>query len=335
MLIDHAIIHVRSGKGGDGHVSFARFKYVPKGGPDGGNGGDGGSVFLVADAGVDTLLDFSGRHDWPGHDGEPGQAKQAAGRDGENLDILVAPGTLVFDNDTGELLADLDAVGKRICVAKGGRGGFGNEHFKSPTHQAPRSASAGEPAQERNLRLELKLIADAGIIGKPNAGKSTLLARVSRATPKIAAYPFTTLTPILGIAELTGARRMVLADIPGLIEGAHQGHGLGTQFLRHIERTRLLLHLLEVEPADGSDPIANYHVIRHELASYSPALAAKPELILLSKMDLLDPAAARAAADRIGQTLGKPLLLISAATGAGLTDALESCWRVLQQAKAI
>jgi len=331
MLIDHAIIHVRSGKGGEGHISFARFKYVPKGGPDGGNGGDGGNVFLFADPDVDTLLDFTGRHDWHGHDGGNGQAKQAAGRDGEDLRIPVPLGTLVYDQDTGETLADLDAPGKEILVAKGGRGGFGNEHYKTPTLQAPRVATPGEPAQERNLRLELKLIADVGIIGKPNAGKSTLLSRVSRATPKIAAYPFTTLSPILGITELVGARRMVLADIPGLIEGAHQGHGLGTQFLRHIERTRLLLHLLEVEPADGSDPIANYHIIRHELASYSPALAEKPELLLLTKMDLLDPAAARQAASRIAESLGKSLLPISAATGLGVPAALEACWKLLHQ----
>ena len=330
MLIDHAIINVRAGKGGDGHVSFRREKFVPKGGPDGGNGGDGGSVYLLADSGVDTLLDFAGRHDWHARDGEPGGIKDAAGRDGEDLEIRLPPGTLVFDDATGQLLVDLDVAGKRVRIAKGGRGGFGNDHFKSPTNQAPRVASPGQPPEALALRLELKLIADVGLVGKPNAGKSTLLSSVSRATPKIADYPFTTLEPQLGIVELPGNRRMVLADLPGLIKGAHAGHGLGTQFLRHIERTRILVHLLEIEPSDGSNPVENYHVIRNELARYSPQLAAKTQIIALSKMDLLGTDQDRAAAvELITQALGMPVMTISAATGQGVSALMETCWKTL------
>jgi GTP-binding protein len=223
----------------------------------------------------------------------------------------------------------------RIVIARGGRGGFGNEHFKSPTHQTPTHATPGEPAVEHRLRLELKLIADIGLVGLPNAGKSTLLARVSRARPKIADYPFTTLWPQLGIAELSDGRRMVIADIPGLIENAHAGSGLGIQFLRHIERTRLLVHMVEVEPADGSDPVENYHTIRRELAEYSPQLAAKPQMVTLSKMDLLASDDDRtAAAQLMHEVLGIPVHAISAATGVGVDALLEACWSSLERVDA-
>ncbi|HEX7009146.1 MAG TPA: GTPase ObgE [Phycisphaeraceae bacterium] len=327
MFVDSAIIHVRSGKGGDGCVSFRREKYIPKGGPDGGDGGDGGSVILQASEQVQTLLDFAGKHHWHAENGQPGGPKQMHGRKGRDLTIPLPPGTLVYDHDTGELIVDLDEPGKSVVIARGGKGGWGNEHFKSPTNQAPRQATPGEPAQELTLRLELKLIADVGLVGKPNAGKSTLLSRISRATPKIADYPFTTLAPQLGIAELPGHRRLVVADIPGLIERAHQGAGLGVRFLRHIERTGLLIHLIEVEPADGTDPVENYQVVRRELAEYSAALAEKTELVALSKMDLIGGEQDRAAAVQlVEQALGRSVFPISAADGSGIAELLEACW---------
>ncbi|MFA9477697.1 GTPase ObgE [Phycisphaerales bacterium AB-hyl4] len=331
MLVDTATIHVRSGKGGDGCVSFRREKYVPKGGPDGGDGGDGGSVILVADPNVTTLLDFAGRHHWHAESGQPGTSKQQHGRNGEDLLVHVPPGTLVYDDASGELLVDLDAVGKRFVIAEGGKGGYGNERFKSSTNQTPRQSTPGEPAVEHSLRLELKAIADVGLVGKPNAGKSTLLSTLSRARPKIADYPFTTLQPQLGIAELSGGRRMVVADVPGLIEKAHEGHGLGTRFLRHIERTRVLVHLIELEPMDGSDPVQNYRVIRRELEAYAPALAAKPEIVALSKMDLAGEAAEdqATAVELIESVLGAKVMPISSATGDGINALLEACWSAL------
>ena len=335
MLIDSATIEVASGKGGDGCVSFRREKYVPKGGPDGGDGGRGGSVILRASRAVDTLLDFAGRHHWRAPNGEPGGPKSRHGKDAEDLMVDVPPGTLVYDADTDELLADLDADGKRFTVAEGGTAGQGNERFKGPTHQTPREATPGTPGAERRLRLELKLIADVGLVGKPNAGKSTLLSALSQARPKVADYPFTTLEPQLGIAQLASERRLVIADIPGLIEQAHVGRGLGTRFLRHIERTRVLVHILEAEPTDGSDPAANYHTIRHELAAHAPGLAAKPELLALSKMDLLGTAADReAAVELIEQALGRRVLPISAVSGDGIPALLDACWQLARDAGA-
>jgi GTP-binding protein len=332
MLIDSATIIVRSGRGGDGNVSFRREKYIPKGGPDGGDGGDGGSVILEASHNVDTLMDFSGRHHWYAENGESGGRKQQIGKDGEDLVIALPPGTLIYDADTDELIADLDHLGKRIVIAEGGKGGLGNERFKSATNQTPREATPGEPAVQRHLRLELKIIADIGLIGLPNAGKSTLLSRISKATPKIADYPFTTLEPNLGIAELSNGRRIVFADIPGLIEHAHEGQGLGTRFLRHVERTRLLVHLIDIDPADASDPAENYRIIRNELAAYSQTLADKPELVVLSKMDLAGGDEDRdAAVELFGKALNRPVLTISSASGVGLTELLEACWEKLPQ----
>ncbi|MCC6580632.1 MAG: GTPase ObgE [Phycisphaeraceae bacterium] len=336
MLIDQAVIFVRSGKGGDGAVSFRREKFVPKGGPDGGDGGNGGDVMLVATAGVDTLLDFTGRHHWFAEEGGAGAHKQQHGKNGEHLIIKVPPGTLVYNDTTGELIADLDSANKTLVAAKGGRGGFGNEHFKSATHQTPRTASPGEPAVELTLRLELKMIADVGLIGMPNAGKSTLLSVVTRARPKIANYPFTTLEPNLGIAELPGEplpRRLILADIPGLIEGASEGHGLGTEFLRHVERTSVLVHLVECDSVEG-DPVHNYRVIRQELAGYSPELASKREIVALSKMDLLGTNADRqAAVQMVEEELGLPVVALSAASGEGVTALLEQCWQQVSSLK--
>jgi GTP-binding protein len=344
MIVDTAHILVKSGKGGDGCVSFLRLKYIPKGGPNGGDGGDGGSVVLLADPEVETLLDFAGRHHWTAPAGEPGRGKQQAGRKGEDLTVRLPPGTLVYHAETGELIVDLDHPGKTFVAAEGGKGGFGNERFKTPTNQAPQQATEGGPAVEIPLRLELKLIADVGLVGKPNAGKSTLLSVISAASPKIADYPFTTLVPQLGIAELSSesfgaaagaspsGRRLVIADIPGLIEKASEGAGLGSRFLRHIERTRLLIHVLEPEPGDGSEPAENYRTIRAELENHSPALAAKPELIALSKVDLLGGPEDHAVAQQmLEEELGRPVLTFSAATRTGLQELLEAAWQKLQQ----
>lgn len=333
MFVDHAIIHVRAGDGGDGCVSFRREKYIPKGGPDGGNGGKGGDVIAFGDPNVQTLLDFRNKMHWKAKRAEPGKGKNMTGADAEDIVLNLPPGTLIFDNTTGELLVDL-TEGAREVIAKGGEGGWGNDHFKSPTNQTPRESTPGEPGEEREIRLELKLIADVGVVGKPNAGKSTLLAALTRATPKIGDYPFTTLTPQLGIAEVGSERRLVFADIPGLIEGAARGVGLGHEFLRHVERTRVLVHLLEVEPTDGSDPASNYRTIRNELFEYSPELAEKRELIILSKIDLYpNEADVQVAVDMLRTELGldaeTPVYPISAATGAGLRELLGACWQAV------
>ncbi|MEM8495699.1 MAG: GTPase ObgE [Planctomycetota bacterium] len=330
MFIDAAHIFVRSGKGGDGCVSFRRQKYIPKGGPDGGNGGDGGSVILVADPNVETLLDFTGKHHWYAPNGEPGRGKQQWGKKAPDLEVMLPPGTQVFDDETDELLLDLAKPGQRVVICEGGRGGFGNEHFKTPVHQTPREATPGEPGEEKSLRLELKLVADVGLLGKPNAGKSTLLSAVSAARPKIADYPFTTLIPQPGVADLGGGRRLVICDIPGLIEGAASGAGLGHRFLRHVERTAVLVHLLDADPGDGSDPVANYRAIRDELAAYSPALADKPEVVVLSKVDLLGTEEDVAAAiELVADELGQRPLAISSATKQGLDALLETVWNRL------
>jgi len=328
MFVDEAIIHVKAGDGGDGCVSFRREKYIPKGGPDGGDGGDGGSVILEADPNVNTLIDFSGRHHWKARRGQGGMGKKMAGVNGDDLVIKVPPGTLVFDDGHKLLIADLDAPGKTIVAARGGKGGRGNWHFKSATLQAPRYAEPGVDGQERMLRLELKLIADVGLVGMPNAGKSTLLRAISAARPKVADYPFTTLDPQLGIVQLDGDRRLVVADIPGLIEGANSGAGLGHAFLRHIERTKVIVHLLDLYPLDGSDPAENYRIIRRELAAFSPVLAEKREVIAANKMDL---AIDDEAIDGLrGAFPEKRIYAISGASHKGVEELLEALWRIVK-----
>ncbi|MFB3894160.1 MAG: GTPase ObgE [Phycisphaerae bacterium] len=326
MFVDEVDISVAGGQGGDGCVSFRREKYVPRGGPDGGDGGDGGSVLIKADESYNTLQHLAGHHNWKAPAGQPGMGANCAGKDGRDVVILVPPGTIVFDADRHIVLKDLSAAGESVCVAPGGHGGRGNTHFKNSVNQAPRHAEKGEPGVTRNLHLELKLVADAGLVGKPNAGKSTLLSRLSSARPKIAAYPFTTLYPVLGIVELPGYRRFVMADIPGLIEGAHAGAGLGDEFLRHVERTRLLVHILDICPPVG-DPVEDYRAIRRELEQYSPALAAKPEIVVANKIDLTG---SDEAVKRLRDELGVKVHAISAVTGKGLDGLGEQIWRMLQ-----
>jgi GTP-binding protein len=332
MFVDEAVIHVKAGDGGNGCVSFRREKYIPKGGPDGGDGGNGGSVIFVADAGKDTLLDFAGRHHWKAGTGVAGQGKKMYGAAGADLIIVVPCGTLIYDNEHHTLLADLDVTGKRVTICRGGKGGRGNFHFRTPVNQAPRYAEPGTEGGERMLKLELKLIADVGLVGMPNAGKSTLLRAVSAARPKVADYPFTTLDPQLGIVDLIGDRRMVFADIPGLIEGAQHGAGLGHAFLRHIERTHCIVHLLDLYPTDGSDPAENYRTIRRELESFSPVLATKREIIAANKMDLAidDEALAKLRADLGGKTVHA----ISGVSRAGVDPLLELVWRMVSEIKA-
>jgi GTP-binding protein len=333
VFIDRALIQVKAGDGGGGSASFRRGPGIPKGGPDGGNGGDGGDVVFQVEEGLNTLVDFRGAFHWNAENGENGRAKQQIGARGADRVIRVPPGTMIYDNQSSALLADLKP-GDRVVIARGGRGGRGNEAFKSSTNQAPRTAEPGEPGQGFELRLELKLIAEAGLVGLPNAGKSTLLGSISRTNPKIGAYPFTTLSPQLGIAELDQTRRVIFADIPGLIEGAAQGLGLGHDFLRHIERTRVIVHLVSAMPEDESDPAHNYRVIREELRGYSSALAEKPEIICLNKLDLLPDDAARAEAVKAFRAKLKlghdvEVLPLSGATGAGARQLVERVWSML------
>jgi GTP-binding protein len=332
MFVDEAIIHVKAGDGGNGCVSFRREKFVPKGGPDGGDGGHGGDVYFETRADKDTLLDFAGKHHWRAEDGKHGLGKNMYGSDGKDLVIPVPAGTLIYDTDIGLLLKDLNEVGMKVLVCRGGKGGKGNRAFATSTNQAPREFEPGKPGQERNLRLELKLIADVGLVGMPNAGKSTLLSRCSAARPKIAAYPFTTLEPVLGIVELSGFRRFLMADIPGLIEGASQGAGLGHDFLRHIERTKIIVHILDIMPTDGSDPAANYQAIRNELAQYSETLAQKEEVIVANKIDL-DPDGTRL--EDLRSRLSQDIIPISAATGQGIKVLTELLWQKIKSLQTV
>jgi len=330
MFVDEAENYVKGGDGGDGFVGFRRETFVPRGGPDGGDGGRGGNVIFEAVDNIDTLMDFVGHHHWKAKDGRPGRTKKMAGKSGEDLVIQVPMGTLVYDKESGILLKDLTEKGQRVIVARGGKGGRGNVHFATPTEQAPRYAEPGGPGRERWLKLELKLIADVGLVGMPNAGKSTLISRVSSARPKIADYPFTTLHPVLGIVELSRHRRFVLADLPGLIEGAHEGTGLGDEFLRHIERTRVIVHMIDIMPMDESDPVQNYKIIRNELEKYSPKLAAKSEIVVANKMDLTD---AKEAYERFKNELNINVMAISAVTGKGLEPLLDRLWREIEEQK--
>jgi GTP-binding protein len=331
MFVDRVAIYVKGGDGGRGCVSFRKEKYVPKGGPNGGDGGNGGDVVIQALQGLTNLAHLSGQRHWNADRGEHGQGKDCHGRTGADLIIDVPPGTLVLDRERGHLLRDLKEAGDRMVIARGGRGGHGNTFFKSSTNRAPRHAENGLPGEERSVVLELKLIADVGLVGLPNAGKSTLLSRITRARPEIADYPFTTKYPNLGLVPVGEEGGFVVADIPGLIEGAHEGQGLGHEFLRHVERTRLLVHLVEAVPVDGSDPLQNYRTIRRELEQYSRVLAQRPELLVVTKMDLSGAAEAR---ERIERELGRPSLAISAVTGAGIPALIGRISEELTQLRA-
>lgn len=326
MFVDQVLIYCRAGDGGDGCVSFRREAHVPRGGPDGGDGGDGGSIVVAAKENVSSLANIAGHRHWKATRGAHGQGNLRTGRRGPELVIEVPPGTLVKDAERGHVLKDLSKDGDRVIIARGGRGGRGNKHFASATNRVPRQAEKGAIGQTRDVILELKLIADVGLLGKPNAGKSTLLSRLSRATPEIANYPFTTKSPNLGLVQVGYECEFVMADIPGLIEGAHTGVGLGHEFLKHVERTRLLVHLVEPEPMDQSDPIENYRNIRLELSEYDVDLVDRPEILVVSKCELPD---AEPLVDLLREETGLPVLPISAATGEGLDELVREIVKIL------
>ncbi|MGH9470089.1 MAG: GTPase ObgE [Terriglobia bacterium] len=330
MFIDEAAIRVTGGHGGNGCMAFRREKYVPRGGPSGGDGGDGGSVYLESTNHLSTLLQFRYNREFTAERGRHGEGSNRHGRSGEDRVILVPAGTIVYDAASGDRLWDSTGPGQRFLAARGWRGGRGNARFANSVNQAPRRADPGEPGEERALRLELKLLADVGLVGFPNVGKSTLISRLSAARPKIADYPFTTIEPLLGVAGLDADRSFVIADIPGLIEGAHLGRGLGTRFLKHIERTRLLLHLVDVAGEAERDPVEDLDVIRGELASFSADLAKKPVLIVASRIDAAGPGEKLKKLRSFCQDQGKALYEISGLTGAGLDRLKEAIWAALQ-----
>ena len=337
MFVDEVDIHVIAGSGGNGCLSFRREKFVPRGGPDGGDGGGGGSVYVAAIATKNTLVDFRYHPDFKARRGQHGQGSNRTGQTASDLDVTVPIGTLVYEKSDGvaRLLADLAEEGQRVLVARGGRGGRGNARFVSSANRAPRRTEPGEPGEEKVLRLELKLLADVGLIGFPNAGKSTLISRISAARPKIADYPFTTLAPNLGVVSLSDDRSFVVADVPGLIKGAHQGHGLGDRFLRHVERTKVLVHLVDVSGASGRDPVEDFDTIQEELRLFDSELAAKPQIVAANKIDALDDPSALKRLTRHVRARGLPLIQISGVRGDGLQELLEAAWREIAAARTV
>jgi GTP-binding protein len=330
MFVDEVDIHVTAGDGGRGCLSFRREKFVPRGGPDGGDGGLGGSVYIVATPRKNTLIDFRFHPEFEARGGQHGQGANKTGFSADDLEIEVPIGTLVFEKDPAgdvNLLADLTEEGQKVLVAKGGCGGRGNAQFVSSTNRAPRRTEPGLPGEERRLRLQLKLLADVGLVGFPNAGKSTLIARISAARPKIADYPFTTLTPNLGVVTLSDDRSFVVADVPGLIKGAHAGQGLGDRFLRHIERTKVLIHLVDVSSASGRDPVEDFDTIVEELRLFDPKVAAKPQIVAANKLDALDDRSRLTRLEKHVKKLGLPIHRISGVTGEGVDALLEAAWR--------
>ena len=338
-FVDEVDIHVQAGHGGSGSLSFRREKFVPRGGPDGGNGGPGGSVFAVADPHRNTLVHFQFNPEYKAQRGGNGAGALKSGRGGKDLEIAMPVGTLIHstDPDTGQpiLVADLNRVGQRVRLAKGGRGGLGNAHFATSTNRAPRKVQPGEPGDAFDLHLTLKLLADVGLVGFPNAGKSTLVSVISAARPKIADYPFTTLTPNLGVVALSGDRSFVVADVPGLIEGAHEGHGLGDQFLRHIERTKVLIHLVDVSSASGRDPVSDFDTIRRELELYNPELLKKPHLVAANKMDAVDDPKRVTSLEKRVKKLKLPFFRISGVAGSGIKELLEAAWPHIAEAREL
>lgn len=331
MFIDESKIRIAGGDGGNGCVAFRREKLVPRGGPSGGDGGRGGSIYLESTEGLNTLLKFRYKREFSAERGRHGEGSNCHGRAGEDLIIQLPVGTIVYDEESGERLWDFDAPGQKVVAAKGGRGGKGNAHFVTSTHQAPRKAQHGEIGEVKSLKLELKLLADVGLVGFPNVGKSTLISRLSSARPKIADYPFTTLEPHLGVVGLDQERSFVMADIPGLIDGAHEGRGLGIRFLKHIERTRLLLHMIDVAEISGRDPVEDYRVILGELESFSSALAQKPMLLVASRVDAAGQGDRLKALQKFCRKHDKQLYEISAVTGEGLETLKNAVWATLEQ----
>jgi GTPase len=338
VFVDEVDIHVEAGHGGRGCLAFRREKRVPRGGPSGGDGGHGGSVFVVASPHVNTLINYRFHPEFAAGRGAHGEGSNRTGHDGADLELAVPIGTLVYektgdDSQPLKLLADLAEEGQRVLVAKGGRGGMGNARFATSTNRAPRKVQPGEEGDIKDLRLELRLLADVGLVGFPNAGKSTLISRVSAARPKIADYPFTTLTPNLGVVRLSDDRSFVVADVPGLIEGAHRGLGLGHQFLRHLERTKVLVHLVDVSGASGRDPVEDLDTVRHELALFDAALAGKPQIVAANKIDALDDPARAAALEKRAKKLKLPFFRVSGATGHGVPALVEAMWHRLAAAR--
>ena len=331
MFIDEAKIRVAGGPGGNGCVAFRREKFVPRGGPSGGDGGRGGSAYLESSVHLNTLLKFRYNREFAADRGQPGEGSNRHGQDGDDLAVTVPVGTVVYNEQTGEKLWDFDCPNQRYLAARGGRGGKGNAHFATSTHQAPRKAQPGAPGEEHTFRLELKLLADVGLVGFPNVGKSTLISRVSAARPRIADYPFTTLEPCLGVVAVDEERSFVMADIPGLIAGAHEGRGLGTRFLKHIERTRLLLHLVDAAEISDRDPVEDYQVILRELASFSLAVAKIPMLLVASRLDIAGNGHRLAALRKFCKKQGTPLFEISCVTGEGLEKLKWATWAALGQ----
>jgi GTP-binding protein len=334
MFIDRAKIHVQGGNGGNGVTAFRREKFVPRGGPSGGDGGRGGDVIVLADASLNTLLHLRYNPHHTAQRGLHGEGSNRSGREGEDLVIRVPVGTQIFDAATGDLLHDLNHDGDRWLAARGGRGGFGNAHFTTSTNRAPRYHQSGSPGEELDLQLELKLLADVGLVGFPNAGKSTFISTVSAARPKIADYPFTTLEPHLGVVDLGDFRTLVIADIPGLIEGAHQGAGLGDRFLRHIERTKLLLHLVDVSSVSGRDAISDYETVNRELASYNEELATRPQFVIATKIDALDEPERLESLRQKAMQDRKPFFAISSATGNGVRELVNAVAAKLEELSA-
>jgi GTP-binding protein len=338
MFVDEVDIHVEAGHGGRGCLAFRREKFVPRGGPSGGDGGLGGSVFVVASPHTNTLINYRFHPEFSAERGEHGQGSNRTGRNGENLELAVPIGTLVYEK-TGDLerplhlLADLAEQGQRVLIAKGGRGGLGNAHFATSTNRAPRKVQPGEAGEVKDLRFELRLLADVGLVGFPNAGKSTLIARISAARPKIADYPFTTLTPNLGVVQLSDDRSFVVADVPGLIEGAHRGLGLGHQFLRHLERTKVLVHLVDVSSASGRDPVEDFETVRRELDLFDPAFASKPQIVAANKIDAADDEQRVKKLEKRANKLQLPFYRISGVTGHGVPALLEAMWTHLAAAQ--
>lgn len=331
MFIDKAKIIIISGAGGDGMVAFRREKYVPRGGPSGGDGGKGGSVYLKADSGLNTLINFRRKRKFAAEKGENGGAKEMYGKGGEDIVIDVPLGTMVYDNDTNELLADMVHQDQMVLIAKGGKGGRGNTHFATSAVRAPTYAEKGEPGESKEIRLELKVLADVGLIGFPSVGKSSLIRKVSGARPEVAAYHFTTLSPSLGVVNLDETRSFVMADIPGLIEGASQGVGLGHEFLRHVERSRVLIHVLDIAGSEGRDPLSDFEIINNELEIYSPALAQKKQIVAGNKIDLITNQTELEQIKQQIESKGYSFFPICTLTGEGIKPLLEKAWSILQE----